>query len=1129
MEDNSQNPKAALDETRKKANFYFFSKVWFNFLLIVIGTIILSVFLSDIHSRSQLSKQEKNSRLALTAAAEILERNKNNAEVLTKVYHEGNQKTLDDINLLLSEGLFQSMMDSDDTVRTDIFQNLASRVGLDYLFLMSMDGKILMSHDKALRNINPAVNGYLTQENVNKLLRFTFSRKGTVTPVLVKNRFGSFYFYSRAFVYQNKQYALVIGTDANVLDDQLELLDDESTVLSRISVINNGFLLAIDKKDDLFLYYKDGDTLLTGQNVFSAGLSEDALTDGYSGTETILGKPYYFFSRSFGEDVILSAAVREDVVKTSGSYVLFWPLLGFVVVMIVCLVYAVIVRNDFVRRAVQTKRFVLFKDSLNPVFFDKSIFAKVFPLVFAGVLAVFGISYYTQTMVGIAGGIAESDVALQEVAGRYETSQESSRIVENYYNDHFLSTARLLSFIVEEEPVILNSPSDYYHTAYDENGIRHYLVDDEGNHLKSVSKSARLQQLCNANEIDAVYLFDESGHTIATNTSNWFFTISQNEEDQSYPFLQVVNGVKDSYVQKHMTNDLGEDTQYFGVDFHYYTTKDAAGNTVYVSRSAYEQAVAQSGGISPETGNVITKHNSLLQIELDEDIASKLLAPTTIDYVLSTNMLDGGAIIMFDNSDDHVCLYSPIKASIGQTAEELNISPKAFSGLDYYGFNNINGIQYFQYLSYLNDYFFATAIPKSGLFTSRGSIALNTAWISLVLILILILTVTLTSKDEETLYENMNDEHADTGLNAAIFNIILPSGRSTSTKKAAARWDNKRIPWSEKGPEQKLASILFVIFCLLLLYVMISVFGLRTSVNGNSIIRYIFSGSWDRSPNIFALSACAMVLTAVILTVVGFRIPVRIITSFLGTRGETVSRLLLSIVKYGCTIAGIFYCLHLLGVDSASLLASAGILSLVIGLGAQSLIKDILAGIFIVFEGEFRVGDIVTIGDFRGTVMDIGLRTTKIMGPTGNIKIYNNSEISGVLNMTKEASLATCTISIEYGQDIDYVEAVLKRDLPHLQEKNPLILDGPTYAGVSNLGASGVDLLIYCKCYEADIKGVVRFLNKEVLQIFYRNGINVPFPNVTVSQLDMTGRKTMEDFVKETTESDVREEGKNEK
>ncbi len=1126
MEDNSQNQKKSLDEMRKKANFYFFSKVWFNFLLIVIGTIILSIFLSDIHSRTLLSKQEKNSRLALAAAADILERNKNNAEVLAQVYHEGNQKTLDDIDLLFSKGLFQSMMDSDDSVRTDIFQTLASRAGLDYLFLMSMDGKVYISNDRDLLNTNPAVNGYLTQENINRLLLFTASKRGTVTPVVVKNRFGSFYFYSKSFLYQNRRYALVIGTDASVLDDQLDLLNDESAVLSRISAVNGGFLLAVDKKDNLFRYYKDGDTLLTGQNALAAGLSENALTDGYSGTETILGQPYYFFSRSFGEDLVLGAAVRTDVVKSSSNYVLFWPLLGFVVVMIVCLAYAVIVRNDFVRRAVQTKRFVLFKDSLNPVFFDKSVFAKVFPLIFAGVLAVYGISFYTQTLAEIARGIAESDVALQEVSGRYETSQESRRIVEDYYNDHFLSTARLLSFIIEEEPAILNAASDYYHTSYDENGIRHFLTDDEGNHLKSVSRSARLQQLCSANEIDAVYLFDESGHTIATSTSNWFFTISQDKEDQSYPFLQVLNGIADSYVQKHMTNDLGEDTQYFGVDFHYYTTRDEAGNTVYVSRSAYEQAVAQNGGISAETGNVITKHNSLLQIELDEDIASKLLVPTTVDYVLSTNMLDGGAIVMFDSTDDHVCLYSPVKASIGQTAEELGVSPKAFSGMDYYGFNNINGIQYFQYFRYLNDYFFATAIPKSGMFSSRGMIALNTAWISLVLILILILTVTLTSRDEETLYENMSDDQEKEGLNSAIFNIILPSGRSTSTKKAAARWDNKRISWAEKGPEQKLGTILLVIFCLLLIYIMVSVFGIKTSFNDKSIIRYIFSGSWDRSPNIFALSACALVLTSVILIVIGFRIPVRIITSFLGTRGETVGRLLLSIVKYGCTIAGIFYCLHLLGVDSGSLLASAGILSLVIGLGAQSLIKDILAGIFIVFEGEFRVGDIVTISDFRGTVMDIGLRTTKIMGPTGNIKIYNNSEISGVLNMTKEASLATCTISIEYGQDIDYVEAVLIRDLPRLQEKNPLILDGPTYAGVSNLGSSGVDLLIYCKCYETDIKGVVRYLNKEVLQIFYRNGINVPFPNVTVSHLDTTGRKTMEDFVPETTDGDVQEEEK---
>lgn len=1126
MEENAQIQQEASDELRRKANFYFFSKVWFNFLLIAIGTLLLAVFLSDIHARAALYKQEKNSQLALNAASALLERNINNRDTLAKIYHEGNQKTLDDIDLLLSNGFFRIMMDADASVRTDIFQNLASKIGANYLFMMTMDGKVYISNNEALRNTNPSVPGYLTQENVNQLLRFTnISSDGSIHPVLVKNQFGTFYFYSKSFMDKTKRYALVFGTDATVIDDQLAVLQDVPSILNGIKVINDGFLFAVDTKDKLFLHYKDGDVLLTGQSTSAVGLSENALQDGYSGTETILGQPYYCFSKSFGDSTILCSAVRTDSLKASRAYVLFWPLLGFVLVMVICLAYAVIVRNDFVRRAVKTNRFVLFKGTLNPLFFDKSVFARVFPLIFAGVLAVFGISFYTQTLVEISGGLAESEVALQEVTARYESSKESSRVIENYYNGRFLSTAKLLSFILEEDSDALNTPSDYYHTFYDENGTRRFLTDDEGNHLKSVSKSFILQELCDSNEIDAIYLFDESGHTISTNTPNWFFTISHNPENQSYPFLQVLNGQKDELVQTHMKNDLGEDSQYFGVAFHYYTTKDDAGNTLYVPRSSYEKAI-QNGGISEETGNIITIHRSLLQIELDEDLAGKLLAPTSVDYVLSTNMLDGGAIVLFDKEADHKCLYSPVKASIGQTAEVLGVSPKAFTGMDYYGFNNINGITYFQYFRFLEDYYFATAIPRDGMFTSRAMISILTAGACFVLILILILSVTITSSDEETLYENMSDEQAEKVLNSPIFNIMLPSGRSTSTRRAAARWDNKHIKWADKGPEQKLATILAVIFCLLLVYIVAAAFGLKTSFNDNSVIRYIFSGSWDRAPNIFAFSACALVLTAVVLIIIGFRLPVRIITSFLGTRGETVGRLLLSIVKYGCTIAGVFYCLFLLGVDAPSLLASAGILSLVIGLGAQSLIKDILAGIFIVFEGEFRVGDIVTISDFRGTVMDIGLRTTKIMGPTGNIKIYNNSDISGVLNMTKEASVATCTISIEYGQDIDYVEAVLNRDLPLLQEKNPKILDGPTYAGISNLGASGVDILIFCKCYETDIKGVARYLNKEVLQIFYRNGINVPFPNVTVSQLDMTGRKTMEDFVPKEEEGEALEEEK---
>ena len=287
---------------------------------------------------------------------------------------------------------------------------------------------------------------------------------------------------------------------------------------------------------------------------------------------------------------------------------------------------------------------------------------------------------------------------------------------------------------------------------------------------------------------------------------------------------------------------------------------------------------------------------------------------------------------------------------------------------------------------------------------------------------------------------------------------------------------------------------------ILVLYVVMSVLGVKTVFGDGSIIQYILSGDWDRGRNIFAFSASAIAIIATAIGVSLCRIPVRIISSMLGTRSETIGHLLLSVLKYGGAIGVFFYCLYLIGVDSTSLLASAGILSLVIGLGAQSLIKDILAGIFIVFEGEFRVGDIVTIGGYRGKVMDIGLRTTKIMGVDGNIKIYNNSEISGVLNMTQATSFALCQINIEYGQDIEYVEDVLKRELPAIQKAYPVIIEGPSLYGVNALEDSGVTLLIAAKCKEDDIYTVKRVMNKEVLKIFYKYGINVPFPHVTVTQ-----------------------------
>lgn len=1081
-------------------------KIAIYLLPIVVGAILIGMILGNVQKNASLKKQSNNNTLALTEVTNILNKNTDNSDSLSQIYHEGNWQTLDNIDNLLSSGLLEKIENKDNNIRSEIFAELASPSEIVYLYLLSEDGKIVASPDASLYGINPAATTHMTQENLNRILKYCQEDDGTLVPEKVTNQHGTFYFYSKPYVFKDTNYVLAVGTSSWALDIRIASLKDVSAVLSRMGAINDGFLFAINTTDNLFTYYKNGEDFLTGQNAFTSGLNEKVLEDGYNGIQTILGEKYYCTSKTVGDDTVIVAAAKNETVLSRDKYVLLWSIMGFILIMGLCLAYSIIVRNNFIRQNIKVERIQLSRNNDNPLYFNKSVFRKVFPLMLIGVLAVYGISFYTQTLLEIEEGVDKSNVILQEVIGRYEESLESRKVVEDYYNSRFLSTAKLIASHVEENPQELNEPSEYYHVYYDKDGIKQLILDDEGNYLKSVGNSSQLQKLCDDNNLTAIYIYDEDGHTIATNTSNWFFILSDDENAQSYPFRQILDGKVDSYMQLSMKNDLGEDAQYFGMVMHYYTTKDSAGNTVYTTRSAFEQACEAEGVSDVTKAGGITRHRSMLQIEIDQQLASSITQTTSADYVLSTEMLSGGAIIMFDTTSDHICVYSPKKASVGRTAADLGISDKAFNGDVYYGFNRINGVNYFQYFRYMDNkytdsnYFIATALPANNMFTTRGTISAITAGVCLLLITVLLMIVTISRKEE--IYDLWDDIQVDDDLNSLIFNIVLPSGRSATTTRAMNRWNNQYIPWNQRSPEMKLGVILGWVISIPILYFVFSAIGISSISGEDSVIRYILLGNWDKSPNVFALSACIMVITITSIAIQLFKIPVRLAANLFGTQGETIGHLLLSIIRYGGVISALFYCLYLVGVDSPNLLASAGILSLVIGFGAQSLIKDIIAGIFIVFESEFRVGDIVTINNFRGTVTDIGLRTTKISGG-GNVKIFNNSDISGVLNMTKETSVAAATIGLEYGQDVDYVEEVLARELPLLKQENPAILDGPENLGISELGERRFTITVIARCTEKNVRDLNRYLNKAMLQIFQRNGIKVANqPADTVKKID---------------------------
>lgn len=212
----------------------------------------------------------------------------------------------------------------------------------------------------------------------------------------------------------------------------------------------------------------------------------------------------------------------------------------------------------------------------------------------------------------------------------------------------------------------------------------------------------------------------------------------------------------------------------------------------------------------------------------------------------------------------------------------------------------------------------------------------------------------------------------------------------------------------------------------------------------------------------------------------------------------TVFILIINFLKWVTVIIAIFLILSAIGLSSEFSAAGAGIVALIIGLGSQSLVADILAGIFIVFEGDYQVGDIVILDGWRGEIQAIGVRTTKLMDAGGNMKIVNNSDIRSIINQTKEISVAKCVVSTKYEDRIENIEAIISDNLDKIKENIPGIIEGPFYKGVTELGTSSVDLLFIAKCREQDIYQVQRDLNRQIKILFDDNNIGIPFPQIVV-------------------------------
>lgn len=216
------------------------------------------------------------------------------------------------------------------------------------------------------------------------------------------------------------------------------------------------------------------------------------------------------------------------------------------------------------------------------------------------------------------------------------------------------------------------------------------------------------------------------------------------------------------------------------------------------------------------------------------------------------------------------------------------------------------------------------------------------------------------------------------------------------------------------------------------------------------------------------------------------------------SRKKTIVMLLNNIIKYVIAILVILAILGIYGVDTSKIVASIGIVSVIIGLAFQDIIKDFLSGFFIIFDNQYTVGDWVEINGFKGEVIALGLTSTKIKAYTGEVKVLSNSAFNEVTNFSVYDSKLLLHINVAYNTDIEKLEKVLNNmsdEILKIEE----VTGNYQLMGVDSLSDSSIDYLVTVDCKPTYQHIVKRKMLNMIEKELRNNKIEIPYNKLDVN------------------------------
>lgn len=218
-------------------------------------------------------------------------------------------------------------------------------------------------------------------------------------------------------------------------------------------------------------------------------------------------------------------------------------------------------------------------------------------------------------------------------------------------------------------------------------------------------------------------------------------------------------------------------------------------------------------------------------------------------------------------------------------------------------------------------------------------------------------------------------------------------------------------------------------------------------------------------------------------------------------RAKTLGMLFKSIASAAVGTVTLMMLLGEFDINLGPLLAGAGILGLGIGFGSQSLVRDLLSGIFMLIENQYGVGDYIDVGEADGTVESLGLRTTRLRDKYGTLWHIPNGEIRRVGNMTQSWSKIPMEIDVAYDTDLDLAMETMKTVADGVwneQLEEATIVEEPAVSGIQNFGADGITIRLSVKTEPGEQWSTARVLRKRLKEAFDEAGIEIPFPQRTL-------------------------------